>query len=94
MKNILVTGSSGYIGSGVAKRLLERGYDVSVFDNLERGHRYNVDPAAKLIVGDLRNEGEIWEAMSKVCPEAGRLRRRMSSPGRLSAVIRRSLSRR
>ena len=38
MKKILVTGGSGYIGSVVMKRLLERGYDVTVFDNLERGH--------------------------------------------------------
>ena len=38
MKKILVTGGSGYIGSVVMKRLLERGYDVSVFDNLARGH--------------------------------------------------------
>ena len=30
-KTILVTGSSGYIGSVVTKRLLERGYDVTVF---------------------------------------------------------------
>lgn len=68
--NVLVTGGSGYIGSVVTKRLLERGYDVTVFDNLERGHRCNVDPAAKLIVGDLRNESEIREAMRKVRPEA------------------------
>lgn len=70
MKKILVTGGSGYIGSVVVKRLLERGYDVTVFDNLERGHRCNVDPAADLIVGDLRNENEIREAMHKVRPEA------------------------
>ncbi len=70
MKKILVTGGSGYIGSVVTKRLLERSYDVTVFDNLERGHRYNVDPAAELIVGDLWNEDEIREAMRKVRPEA------------------------
>lgn len=34
MNKILVTGGSGYIGSVVTKRLLVRGYDVSVFDNL------------------------------------------------------------
>lgn len=28
MKNVLVTGGSGYIGSVVVKRLLERGYDA------------------------------------------------------------------
>ena len=39
IEKILVTGGSGYIGSVITKRLLERGYDVSVFDNLERGHR-------------------------------------------------------
>lgn len=39
MKKLFVIGGSGYIGSVVVKRLLERGYDVFVFDNLERGHR-------------------------------------------------------
>lgn len=56
-KRILLTGGSGYIGSVVTKRLIERGYNVTVFDNLERGHRCNVDSKAELIVGDLRNEG-------------------------------------
>lgn len=70
MKKILVTGGSGYIGSVVVKRLLERGYDVTVFDNLERGHRCNVDKRAKLIEGDLRNAGEILTAMREVRPDA------------------------
>jgi UDP-glucose 4-epimerase len=70
MNKVLVTGGSGYIGSVVTKRLIERGYQVSVFDNLERGHRCNVDPAAELIIGDLRNEGEIREAMRNVRPDA------------------------
>ena len=39
MGKVLVTGGSGYIGSVVTKRLIERGYNVAVFDNLERGHR-------------------------------------------------------
>ena len=43
MKKIFVTGGSGYIGSVVVKRLIERGYDVTVFDNLERGHRRNLE---------------------------------------------------
>ena len=69
-RKVLVTGGSGYIGSVVVKRLIEHGYDVAVFDNLERGHRCNVDPKAELIVGDLRNEDEILEAMRKVRPQA------------------------
>ena len=43
MKKIFVTGGSGYIGSVVVKRLIERGYEVVVFDNLERGHRANLE---------------------------------------------------
>ena len=70
MMKVFVTGGSGYIGSVVVKRLVERGYDVTVFDNLERGHRCNVDPAAKLIVGDLRNAAEIDAAMESVRPDA------------------------
>ena len=67
---IFVTGGSGYIGSVVVKRLIERGYAVTVFDNLERGYRRNVDPAAKLIVGDLRNASEIEAAMGSERPDA------------------------
>ena len=70
MKQLLVTGGSGYIGSVVTKRLIERGYNVTVFDNLERGHRCNVDAKAELIVGDLRNADEIRTAMRKIKPDA------------------------
>lgn len=70
MMKVFVTGGSGYIGSVVVKRLVERGYDVAVFDDLARGHRCNVDPAAKLIVGDLRNAAEIDAAMESVRPDA------------------------
>lgn len=51
---ILVTGGAGYIGSHTVKRLLARGHDVTVFDNLGMGHRPAV-PADRLVVGDLRD---------------------------------------
>ena len=70
MKNILLTGGSGYIGSVVVKRLIELNYNVTVFDNLERGHRCNVDRKATLIVGDLRNAAEISVTMERVRPVA------------------------
>jgi UDP-glucose 4-epimerase len=52
---LLVTGGAGYIGSIVARLLLENGHQIVVLDNLERGHREAVPPQAQLIVGDLRN---------------------------------------
>lgn len=78
---LLVTGGSGYIGSVVVRRLLERGDCVTVFDNLERGHRANLEVEIQggggrrrnvcpLIVGDLRNEDEIRAAMQETKPDA------------------------
>ena len=52
MKNILVTGGAGYIGSHIGKKLAEAGYNVIVLDNLSKGHREAV-LKGKLIVGDL-----------------------------------------
>jgi UDP-glucose 4-epimerase len=44
--NVLVVGGAGYIGSHAVKTLVERGHRVAVVDNLVRGHRKAVHPAA------------------------------------------------
>ena len=67
---VFVTGGSGYIGSVVVKRLLERGDQVVVFDNLERGHRCNLDSRAEFVEGDLRDGKLIVETLAKVKPDA------------------------
>jgi len=67
---VFVTGGSGYIGSVVVKRLLDRGIATTVFDDLARGHRRNVPPQARLIVGDLRDSDSIRAAMREVKPDA------------------------
>ncbi len=56
---ILVTGGAGYIGSFMTKALLDRGDEVTVFDNLERGHRDVVDKRARLVVGDIKNPKDL-----------------------------------
>jgi len=67
---VLVTGGAGYIGSVTTELLLDEGYQVVVFDNLERGHRDAVDERAEFIEGDLRNGQQIIEAVSSVSPDA------------------------
>ena len=44
---LLVTGGAGYIGSVVANQLLERGHEVSVLDDLSRGHRAAIPAGAR-----------------------------------------------
>ena len=58
MKNILVAGGAGYIGSHVVKMLLEEGYRVTVVDNLTTGHRWAV-PGEHLVVADIGDRGKI-----------------------------------
>ncbi len=60
-KKILVTGGAGYIGSITTHFLQEKGAEVTVFDNLEIGHREAID--CPLIVGDLRNKEAILTAL-------------------------------
>ena len=50
---LLVTGGAGYIGSIVAAQLLDAGHDVTVLDNLERGHASAVPERAALERVDL-----------------------------------------
>jgi UDP-glucose 4-epimerase len=54
---LLVTGGAGYIGSIVARHLLDRGHDVVIVDNLRQGHREAVPSGARLVVADLRDRG-------------------------------------
>jgi UDP-glucose-4-epimerase GalE len=44
MSKFLITGGAGYIGSTTASRLLRKGHDVIVVDDLSRGHAHNVEP--------------------------------------------------
>ena len=52
---ILVTGGAGYIGSVMTDVLVERGHEVTVFDNLARGYRDAVSPAATFVEADLND---------------------------------------
>ncbi len=63
-QKILVVGGAGYIGSHAVKMLAERGYEVTVLDNLSAGHAEAV-PGGELIRGDLGDE----ELLEKIFSE-------------------------
>ena len=67
---ILVTGGAGYIGSVCVEDLLNRGHDVTVFDNLTEGHRKAVDQRAKFVQGDLADKTGISQVIGTEQPAA------------------------
>ncbi len=67
---IFVTGGAGYIGSVVVERLLDKGHEVVVYDNLSKGHRESVDAPATLIVGDLADRESLQRAIDAQRTEA------------------------
>ena len=64
-RNFLITGGAGFIGSNYVSRLLDRGENVTIFDNLSRaGASRNLawlqdkygENAFRLVAGDVRDE--------------------------------------
>ncbi|MGI0021541.1 MAG: NAD-dependent epimerase/dehydratase family protein [Nitrososphaeraceae archaeon] len=70
MRQILVTGGAGYLGSHVVEKLLNRGYKVRILDNLSFGDKalkllkkkYNFE----LINGDIRDLRIILQSMEGI----------------------------
>lgn len=52
-KSILVTGGAGLIGASLLPKLIEKGHNVIVVDDLSRGQKHNVPEACQLIVSDV-----------------------------------------
>ena len=61
---LLVTGGAGYIGSIVARHLLDAGHQVVVLDNLVNGHRGAVPSGADLVVADLLDRDALTDAFT------------------------------
>jgi UDP-glucose 4-epimerase len=66
----IVTGGAGFIGSHVVDTLVARGDEVVVLDDLSQGKRENFNPAAELVVGDIRDRQAVEEVFAEARPEA------------------------
>jgi UDP-glucose 4-epimerase len=61
---VLVVGGAGYIGSHMVKLLVQRGFEVTVLDNLSSGYRDAVR-GARFVLGDLFER----DALEDLCRE-------------------------
>ena len=63
-KNFLVTGGTGFIGTGICKLLINLGHKVSVFDNNSRGKisRILSFEKIKFISGDIRDRKKVFSS--------------------------------
>lgn len=66
MKKYLITGGAGFIGSNLARYVLEKGCEVVVLDNFSTGKRENLDEILDritLIEGDIRDRETVDRAV-------------------------------
>jgi UDP-glucose 4-epimerase len=64
----LVTGGAGFIGSHITDALLDAGHSVTVIDDLSRGRRAQVNPAARFVELDITSDA-LAAAVAEAKPE-------------------------
>jgi len=72
-KRVLVTGGAGFIGSHTVDALIEDGYEVRVYDNLnpqvhgEKSEKPGyLHPEAEFVKGDVRDRADLYQAIKNV----------------------------
>ena len=70
MKNILLVGGAGYVGTVVTSHFLKKGYKVTVLDNFVYDHQFSIlsyvgDPNYKFIKGDMNNNADLEKTLQE-----------------------------
>ena len=70
VKNVLITGGAGYIGSVLSRKLLQNGYNVTVLDKLLFGkdsiRELETNPKFKFIKGDIFDKDILIKILSNI----------------------------
>ena len=69
MKNILLIGGAGYVGTVVTSHFLKQGYKVTVLDNFVYDNQFSIipyvgDPNYKIVYGDM-GDSKVLDSVSK-----------------------------
>ncbi|GAY14831.1 putative epimerase/dehydratase [Mycobacterium sp. shizuoka-1] len=72
-KSVLITGGAGFIGSALARRLVEAGYEVAVMDILHpqvhaQGAQIDLPPSVRLFTGDVTHAPDCDAVLRLVKP--------------------------
>ena len=65
VKNILITGGAGYIGSHITEILLKKHKKVFLIDNLSTGHRKLINKKAKFFKLDIHRKDKVRKIIKK-----------------------------
>lgn len=63
---ILITGGAGFIGTHIAKLLLDQGHEVLIFDNLSRSDTKYLDPKVLFIRGDIKDSALLEKCLKNI----------------------------
>jgi len=66
LRNVLISGGAGYVGTLLASQLLAAGYNVSVYDIMYYGCELKPQPRLKIIEGDIRDTAKFRDACGGV----------------------------
>lgn len=67
---LLITGGAGFIGSNLADKAIEAGWEVAVLDDLSSGRRENVPEDARFFQVDIQDATSIHSAFASFKPTA------------------------
>ncbi|MBM3531258.1 MAG: SDR family oxidoreductase, partial [Alphaproteobacteria bacterium] len=62
LKNVLISGGAGYVGTLLAPQLVVAGYNVTVYDIMYYGCELKPRPGLRIVQGDIRDTAKFKEA--------------------------------
>ncbi len=68
-KTVLITGGTGFIGSNIARMLVQKNFKVKIYDNFSRHKLKNIKmlpKQIKIIKGDIRNRKKLFKSLKGV----------------------------